>query len=334
MALAPLVQRYCSWLVVASWCNKRYCDAFRQEDLRAGGRYLEVEQRGLDMVDGPPDSATQCETIGAAGAGPGRHCVFPFEHDGTVYNACTAAGDTRFWCPVKFEAGEGLVSDWGYCSDSCPKTTPRFNCSAGYDENTDWTEAWSDEQQQWCCHNEKRGCQKEFKVVAENFSIWLSLPDRAADLNKARATAALKDMPQFRQYWQSLVAAINRNRKSSTETRPVCTGDGFGCLDGLCDCGLLQVCVDKGATRVLNELSRGSEQDALEHGKAMLMGRCHSPRWFSFLCWLMVYPIALALVLLPLLAIKWQLNDWALKHERIRAIQEATATARQQRGNR
>lgn len=68
-----------------------------------------------------PQDTAQCITQG--GPASTRQCVFPFTHDGVVYNECTTAGLGQAWCSVStwpngtHRAGQGL---YGLCPATCP----------------------------------------------------------------------------------------------------------------------------------------------------------------------------------------------------------------------
>jgi len=68
--------------------------------------------------------ATSCFTVG--GPDPNRRCLFPFIHDGKLFNECTTYGLGDYWCSTLTLPNNTHVQGQGYyglCSRSCPGLT-------------------------------------------------------------------------------------------------------------------------------------------------------------------------------------------------------------------
>ena len=54
-------------------------------------------------------------------------CIFPFKHDGEMYDYCTAKDADDFWCATKVSKSFEW-KEWGFCTESCPfkRTTGKY----------------------------------------------------------------------------------------------------------------------------------------------------------------------------------------------------------------
>ena len=64
------------------------------------------------------DSETMCKTVG--GPRSNTPCVFPFNFKGKLYQNCTSAEYTQYWCATKVGANHSYIdNEWGNCNSDC-----------------------------------------------------------------------------------------------------------------------------------------------------------------------------------------------------------------------
>ncbi len=66
--------------------------------------------------------------VGCKTTSTNKACIFPFTYLDQVWNGCTNEDDDDglFWCSTKVDKNGKHVGGgghWGYCPDSCPKST-------------------------------------------------------------------------------------------------------------------------------------------------------------------------------------------------------------------
>ena len=93
-------------------------------------------------------TAGACETT-MYSVDPSKPCVFPFVHNGTLYNGCTKDGNNNAWCSTATDSTGVTISDkWGICDAGCPdhqatRPTQEIKC--------EWSGEWSPSDQLGTC---------------------------------------------------------------------------------------------------------------------------------------------------------------------------------------
>merc|ERR1712060_84531 len=64
-----------------------------------------------------PPSPDGCVTVGYAGVGYGKKCVFPFVYKDIKYEGCSAEDHINLWCATEVDSdGQAVDGKWGDCS--------------------------------------------------------------------------------------------------------------------------------------------------------------------------------------------------------------------------